>query len=396
MLIALRALRRKRRPGLGLGSGSGLGSPYGVAHRAAERRPWVGDGPGWGREPGAPTVVAMDHQVEVVTVGHAIVDVLAPVAEEMVGRFGLDKGAMTLVDDERSALIYDTVGPTTAVSGGSAANTAAGLASLGAGVAFVGRVRDDELGRIFADDIRAAGVTYDVAPASDGPGTGRCVILVTPDAERTMCTNLGAGDYLGPGDVDADMVAGAQVVYLEGFLAGLPTTDPTVAATIAAARQGGTEVALSLSDPFWVELHRDALEAVVDNVDLLFANEQEAMGLAGEADADAAGARLAQRGATVVVTCGARGAMVYRRGRDGGDPTVVRVPAAPVERVVDTTGAGDLFAAGYLFGHVRGLDPEQSARLGAMAAGEVISHFGARPTVALAALAEREGLLVAG
>lgn len=333
----------------------------------------------------------MDDQVEVVAVGHAIVDVLTPVEDATVAGFGLDKGTMTLVDEERAAAIYAAVGPGTAVSGGSAANTAAGLASLGARVAFAGRVRDDELGRVFGDDIRAAGVRYDVPVAVGGPQTGRCVIMVTPDAERTMCTALGAGDHVGPEDIDAEAVAGARAVYLEGYLAGLPSTDPTIEAILAASRQGGTEVALSLSDPFWVSRHREALDALVGQVDLLFANEQEAMGLTGEPDPDAAAGRLAERCPKVIVTLGARGAMVV----SGKGADVVRVPAAEVARVVDTTGVGDLFAAGYLFGHVRGHDPETCARLGAMAAGEVIGHFGARPTVPLAGLAESRGLLVA-
>jgi sugar/nucleoside kinase (ribokinase family) len=340
----------------------------------------------------------MDSPVEVVTLGHAIVDVLAPVEDSTIAGFGLEKGTMNLVDDERSARLYATLGPATAVSGGSAANTAAGLASLGASVAFVGRVRDDDLGQVFGDDIRAAGVDYHVPPALDGPGTGTSVIMVTPDAERTMCTSLGAGDLLEPGDVDAGLVSSARLVYLEGYLVGLPTTDPTVKATLDAADRGQTEVALSLSDPQWVTLHGKELDALVDRIDLLFGNEQEVVGLTGEADLVAAAAGLARRGPTVIVTRGPLGAVVVtRRGPAGQeereDVTVTTVPAEQVGRVVDTTGAGDLFAAGYLFGHVRGLGPDQSARLGAIAAAEIISHFGARPTAPLGPLAAGRGLL---
>jgi sugar/nucleoside kinase (ribokinase family) len=340
----------------------------------------------------------MDSPVEVVTVGHAIVDVLAPVEDSVVAGFGLEKGTMNLVDDERSARLYAALGPATAVSGGSAANTATGLASLGATVAFVGRVHDDELGRVFGNDIRAAGVDYRVPAALDGPGTGTSMIMVTPDAERTMCTSLGAGDLLEPADVDARLICSARLVYLEGYLVGLPTTDPTVQATLEAASRGQTEVALSLSDPQWVTLHGKELDALVDRVDLLFANEQEILGLTGKDDLVAAAAGLARRGPTVIVTRGPLGALVVTRRGPGGNEvreelTVVTVPAEQVGRVVDTTGAGDLFASGYLFGHVRGLGPEQAARLGTMAAAEIISHFGARPTGPLGPVAAGRGLL---
>lgn len=323
----------------------------------------------------------MEGTVDVVAVGHAIVDVLAPSEDALVGRFGLTKGTMTLVDDVQAAEIYAALGSKTEASGGSAANTAAGLASLGSSVAFVGKVGDDPLGQAFAVDIRAAGVRYEVPAGTSGPGTGRCLIMVTPDAERTMCTSLGIGDQLAPTDVDTALIGAAQVLYLEGYLCGPEHIAPAVEAAVAAAESGGALVSLSLSDPSWVGLFGPQLDKLLDRVDILFGNAQEACAITGETNVSAAVARLAARCPTVVVTRGAEGSTVA----DGG--TVVEVPAAAVSQVVDTTGAGDLFAAGYLYGVVRGLGPERSARLGALAAAEVISHFGARPLTSLATLA---------
>ncbi|MDQ6837641.1 MAG: adenosine kinase [Actinomycetota bacterium] len=328
----------------------------------------------------------MERAVDIVTVGHAIVDVLAQSDDEVVSGFGLTKGTMTLVDDERAEQIYGALGAATTASGGSAANTSVCLASLGTATAFVGKVRDDDLGRVFTDDIRSAGVDYRVPPGNDGPGTGRCLIMVTPDAEKTMCTSLGIGDYLPPEDVDADTIAAARVVYVEGYLCGLDSTDATVERIVAAAHDADTLVALSLSDPFWVQLHGDVLRALLPGVDVLFANEDEARGLAGTDDVDIAVAQLAEQCATVVVTLGARGSMVAT-----GAGTV-SVPAEAVARVVDSTGAGDSFAAGFLHAMVRGAAPETCARLGGLVAAEVVSHLGARPQVPLAGLAASAGL----
>lgn len=321
-----------------------------------------------------------------VTVGHAIVDVLVPTDDAVVAGLGLTKGTMTLVDDERSEQIYEALGAGTTASGGSAANTAVGLAALGRATTFVGKVRDDALGAVFTDDIRAAGVSFDVPAGHDGPGTGRCMIMVTPDSERTMCTNLGIGDLLGTDDIDPTLVAAAQVVYVEGYLCGLESTEATVEAILAAASRAGTTVALSLSDPFWVQLHGDAMVKLLDRVDILFANEDEARGLVGTDDVDEAVATLAARCATVVVTRGAAGSVVASGG------ATISVPAAEVSRVVDTTGAGDSFAAGFLHGFVRGADPERCARLGGVVAAEVIGHLGARPLVSLTGLAASAGL----
>jgi fructokinase len=320
----------------------------------------------------------MDANPEVVTVGHAIVDVLAPSEDELVASFGLEKGTMTLIDDARAEKIYASLGPATEVSGGSAANTAACLASLGGSAAFIGKVRDDTLGHFFSHDIRAAGVQYEMAPSPEGPGTGSCLIMVTPDAEKTMCTHLGIGALLAPEELDAGAIASARVVYVEGYLYGDRPTNPAVERAIAVARQAGTAVALSLSDPYWVELHGAELESLLDRVDLLFANEHEACGITGEADLDAALAALARRCGTVAVTRGEHGSVVAQ----GGE--IVSVPAAPTSRVVDTTGAGDSYAAGFLFGFTRGLGSEHSARLGGLAAAEIVSHLGARPQQSLA------------
>ncbi|MGH9054280.1 MAG: adenosine kinase [Acidimicrobiales bacterium] len=329
----------------------------------------------------------MDHAPEAVSVGHAIVDVLAPSSDELVSGFGLRKGTMTLVDDTQAEKIYSSLTDTTEASGGSAANTAAGLASLGVTVEFVGKVRDDILGDVFTQDIRAAGVRFAGRPARNGPGTGRCLVMVTPDAEKTMCTNLGIGALLGPQDIDPGVIAGARVLYLEGYLYGGRPTDPAVETAVDAARLAGTTVALSLSDPSWVETHRSELDGLLDRVDLLFANEEEATAMAGAAGVTGVVAALGRRCPTVAVTRGAAGSIVLQDGR------MVAVPAAGAGRVVDTTGAGDSFAAGYICGVIRGMSPERCARLGGLAAAEVVGHIGARPMVSLAGLAKGAGLL---
>jgi sugar/nucleoside kinase (ribokinase family) len=328
----------------------------------------------------------MNPPPEVVAVGHAIVDVLAPSADSLVASLGLEKGTMTLIDDTDAERIYSALGPATEVSGGSAANTAACLASLGASAEFSGKVRDDGLGRVFTHDIRAAGVRFEVQPATSGPGTGRCLVMVTPDAEKTMCTNLGAGALLSPEDIDARAITTAKVLYLEGYLCGKPETDPAVDRAVSTARGSGTLVALSGSDPAWVEFKRASLEALLDRVDIFFGNEAEACGLTGAESAEAALTVLSRRCPTVAITLGARGSIVAR------GPEVVSVPAAPVAHVVDTTGAGDSYAAGFLYGVVRDLGSETSARLGALAAAEIVSHLGARPLARLSDLAATAGV----
>jgi sugar/nucleoside kinase (ribokinase family) len=324
----------------------------------------------------------------VVSVGHAIVDVLSPSDDDLVSGFGLQKGTMTLVDDQQAEKIYASLGPATEASGGSAANTAACVASLGAAAEFIGRVRDDGLGRVFAHDIRAVGVRFRVEAATSGPGTGRCLIMVTPDAEKTMCTNLGAGAFLSADDVDVTSIQAAKVLYIEGYLCGKPETEAALEKSVGAAREAGTLVAFSGSDPAWVGLHQKELRAFLDRVDILFANEEEAYGLADTDDLDEAVGLLSRRCATVAITLGARGCVV-------ADPSgkITKVAAEPVGRLVDTTGAGDSFAGGFLYGVVGDLGPLRSAQLGGLAAAEVVSHLGARPLTSLAGLARAARLI---
>jgi sugar/nucleoside kinase (ribokinase family) len=329
----------------------------------------------------------MQRPLDVVAIGHAIVDVLASTSDDLPGRFGREKGTMTLVDSDEADRIYAAMGPATEVSGGSAANTAAGVAGLGGAAAFIGKVRDDELGEVFTHDIRAAGVEFATAPAAGGPATGRCLVMVTPDAERTMSTFLGAGDHVGVDDIDEDLVSRARIVYVEGYLCGLPSTEGVLAKAAAVVHGRGGRFALSLSDPFWVELHGKELAAVLDDVDILFGNEAEVLGICGADDLDVAIGRLAEQCAIVSVTLGAAGSRVAFDGQ------VADVAAYPVGRVVDTTGAGDLYAAGFLWGLTHGLDPAACARLGGLAAAEVISHLGARSQVPLTDLARQARLL---
>lgn len=320
-------------------------------------------------------------RLDVLGIGNAIVDVLAHADESMPGELGLHKGAMTLVDAEGAARIYGRMAPAVEVSGGSCANTIAGLAALGAGTAFIGKVRDDQLGAIFTHDIRSIGVEFGTRPATEGPATARCHILVTPDAERTMATYLGASVELGPADVDEALVADARVTYLEGYLWDAPRAKEAYFVAMAAAHRAGRAVALTLSDPFVVERHRAELRAVVsDEIDILFANEEEIRSLYLTADFDEAVERAREAVGVAAITRSGAGSVVV-----SGERTVT-VPAEAVADVVDTTGAGDLYAAGFLYGLTRGLDLEVCGRLGSIAAAEVIGHMGPRPEADLAAL----------
>jgi sugar/nucleoside kinase (ribokinase family) len=319
--------------------------------------------------------------LDVLGIGNAIVDVLSPTDDATLERHALPKGAMTLIDAERAEALYAQMGPGVEVSGGSCANTMAGVASLGGRAAYIGRVHDDELGRIFTHDIRAAGVDFATPPAADGPGSARCLIMVTPDAQRTMSTYLGASVELGPEDIDADLVASADVTYLEGYLWDPPRAKEAFRIAMAAAHGAGRRVSFTLSDPFCVERHREEfLELVDGEVDVLFANQHEIEALYEVSDAQAAVAAVRGRCDIAVITRSELGSLVVTADE------VHEVPAAPVTRVVDTTGAGDLFAAGFLFGLTRGRPLPECARIGAMAAAEVISHYGARPEVRLAGL----------
>lgn len=324
-------------------------------------------------------------ELDVVAVGSAIVDVLAHADDSFVADQGLVKGTMALIDAERAESLYSLLGPAVEVSGGAAANTVAGVASFGARAGFVGKVRDDQLGAVFAHDIRAAGVSYETPFAADGPATARCLIIVTPDAQRTMNTYLGAAVGLGVADIDPGVIGSAAVTFLEGYLWDPPEAIDALRIAVEAAESAGRVVAFSLSDPFCVERHRDEfLDLCADHVELLFANEHEAMAMFKTDSLDVALKELSGLCSTVVVTRGAEGSVVASGG------AAVRVPAAPAPAVVDTTGAGDLYAAGFLVGFVRGMSPERCGELGSLAAAEVISHIGARPLTPLAALLSGE------
>ena len=322
-----------------------------------------------------------DGVMDVVGIGNAIVDVLAQAEEAFIEAHGLAKGAMTLIDGPRAEELYGAMGPGIEVSGGSAANTMAGLAALGSRAAFIGKVRNDQLGGIFRHDIRAAGVAFDTAPAEDGPPTARCLIFVTPDAHRTMNTYLGACVELGPEDVDEDLVAGAKVTYLEGYLWDPPRAKEAFVKAARVAHEAGRKVSLTLSDPFCVERHRaEFRDLVAGHVDLLFANEDEIRALYHAESFDQALQAVREHCEVAVLTRSEKGAVVL------ADGEVHVADAAPVDKVVDTTGAGDLFAAGFLHGYTRGKSLYDCARIGAIAAAEVISHFGARPEASLADL----------
>lgn len=324
----------------------------------------------------------MDASLDVVAVGNALVDVLSLVSEDFVAHHDLTKGSMTLIDADRGAALYAAMGPGVEVSGGSAANTMVGLASLGGRAGFIGRVRDDQLGEVFGHDIRAAGVEFAGPAASVGQPTGRCLIVVTPDGQRTMSTALGAAGELDVDDVDEAFVARAAVTYLEGYLFDQERAGEAFDKAAAAAHVAGRKVALTLSDSFCVERFLEPFQALVaERVDILFANEDEALTLFETDDVEVAMTQAERLCEVVAITRSADGALVSRRGRR------VAVGAAPVDHVVDTTGAGDLFAAGFLFGLTRALDLETCAKLGALAAGEVIGHLGARPETPLAGLA---------
>ncbi|HKY16836.1 MAG TPA: adenosine kinase [Microthrixaceae bacterium] len=321
-------------------------------------------------------------ELDVVGIGNALVDVLSTTPDETVERLGLTKGTMDLVDEARMAEVYRAMGPGIEASGGSAANTVVGLASLGGRAHYIGRVRDDQLGDVFVHDINATGVGYSNPAAGDGPATGCCLVLVTPDAQRTMNTFLGASALLGPDDLDADVIRSAQVTYLEGYLFDQPEAQSAFREAAAIAHESGRRVALTLSDLFCVERHREAFRELVDHhVDILFANTVEILALYEVDEFDDAVAEVRRHCPLAVLTRSELGAAVVT------PDEVVEVPAHPVDEVVDTTGAGDLFAAGFLFGWTRGKSMATSARLGALAAAEVISHLGPRPAVSLAELA---------
>jgi len=332
-------------------------------------------------------VPAVEHPIAVVGIGNALVDVIATATDGFLTAHDLVKGSMALIDTDRAEELYGAMGPAVETSGGSAANTMAGLASLGGRGAFLGRVRDDQLGAVFAHDIRAVGVEYPCEPAHDGPPTGRCLIVVTPDAQRTMSTYLGSSSDLAPADIDEDVVARAQVTYLEGYLFDRDSAKEAFEKAAAVAHTAGARVALALSDSFCVQRFTAEFRDLVDGVvDILFGNEDE-LAMLYDTDHDSALAEAEARCEIVALTRGPRGCTIAAGGKRHD------VPAHHVPRVRDTTGAGDLFAAGFLHGLTTGQDHVTSAQLGSLAAAEVIGHMGARPETVLAALA---GPLLAG
>jgi sugar/nucleoside kinase (ribokinase family) len=320
---------------------------------------------------------------DVVGIGNALVDVLCHEDDAFVTAHGLAKGSMSLVDEAQAAALYEAMGPATEISGGSAANTMTGIASFGGAAAFIGRVRDDELGEVFAHDIGAAGVQFRATPATDGPATGRSFIIVTPDAERTMSTFLGAAAELTEAEVDGDAVPSAQILYLEGYLFDQPRAKDAFRRAARIAHDADRRVALTLSDSFCVERHRDDFLGLVEHdVDVLFANESELCALYQAEDFDTALQQVRRHCEIAALTRSAKGSVIAN-----GDAVHV-IDTSPVPGgVVDTTGAGDLYAAGFLYGYTHGFDLGRCGALGALAASEVISHLGARPQTSLAELA---------
>ena len=325
--------------------------------------------------------------LDVVGIGDAIVDVIAHADDAFLVREGLVKGTMTLIDGPRAEALYQLMGPAVEVSGGSVGNTLAGLASLGGKGAFIGKVRDDFLGEVYRHDITATGVRFDTPAATSGLGTARCLVLVTADGQRTMGTYLGASADLGPADVDPDVVVAGQITYLEGYLFDPPQAQEALRKAASIAHAAGRTVALSLSDTFCVGRHRKAFRDLVDgHVDILFANEAEICSLYETADFAAAAAAVLGHVAIAALTRSAAGSVILADGAEH------RVAAAPVARVVDTTGAGDLYAAGFLYGLTRELPLPTCGEIGSLCAAEIISHVGARPETALSRLVAEAGL----
>jgi sugar/nucleoside kinase (ribokinase family) len=329
----------------------------------------------------------MSELLDVTGIGNAIVDVITHASDADIARLALAKGAMTLIDEARAQALYGSMAPAREVSGGSVANSIAGVASLGGTAGYIGKTRNDQLGEVFAHDIRAAGVSFATKPAETGAATARCLILVTPDGQRTMNTYLGACIDLGPEDVDEALIARSKVTYIEGYLWDPPRAKEAILRAAQLAHKHGRKVALSLSDAFCVNRHRAEFNRLIDDhVDVLFANESEVIALTETASFDAALSAMRGRVEVSVLTRSADGASVVRAN------DVVHVPADRVEKVVDTTGAGDLFAAGFLYGYTHGRSDTDSARLGALCAAEIISHFGARPELSLSELRIGRGL----
>jgi sugar/nucleoside kinase (ribokinase family) len=327
-----------------------------------------------------------DH--DVVAIGNALVDIIGHCDDAFLAAHGRAKGSMQLVDVPTVEALYAAMGPGIEISGGSAANTVVGVASFAGRAGFIGKTATDQFGEVFRHDIRAAGVTFDTPPAAGGEPTGRSLILVTPDAQRTMNTYLGVSPQLGSGEVDADLIRSARIVYLEGYLFDQPEAKAAFRQAAGIAKAAGRQVALTLSDAFCVDRHRAAfLELVRNSVDILFANQAEVISLYKTASFEEAALRAQADTKLAALTRSEQGSVILSNGQ------AIEIPAAPVDKVVDTTGAGDLYAAGFLFGVARGLGLATAGKLGSLAAAEIISHIGARPQTPLAELARNQGLL---
>lgn len=313
-----------------------------------------------------------DWKYDVIGIGNAIVDVLSVCDDALVDKLGMRKGTMFLIDEDRAEELYSLMGPAKEVSGGAVANSLAGLASLGGTAAFVGKVRDDQLGKIFTHDMRATGVHFDTQPATEGPATARCLIFVTPDAQRTMNTYIGACVRITEDDIDPQLVKDSASLFVEGYMWNDPHSKQAIRYGMEISKQAGRKIVFSPSDVFCIENHHQEMLDLVEQSDVVFANEEETKALYGKETYDEAQEAIRGRCHVAVITRGEKGCVVVTK-----EETVV-VPAAPVGEVVDTTGAGDLFAAGFLYGYLRDWDLRECAKLGAQCAGEIIQHMGAR------------------
>ncbi|MGA7323342.1 MAG: adenosine kinase [Rhodomicrobium sp.] len=330
----------------------------------------------------------MTKPLQVTGIGHALVDIIAPSDEALLKQFSLVKGTMRLTSPEEATALYEKMGPAVETSGGSGANTCAGIASFGGRVGFMGKVGRDEFANVFAHDIRSIGVTFSYGAQRSESATGRCLILVTPDGERTMNTNLGAAAEFGEADLDIAAIQGSDILYLEGYLFDPPDARASFHKAADIAHDSGTKVAFTLSDPFCVDRHREGfLGFIRDRVDIVFANERELLSLYPGASFEEACATIREICSIAAITRSEKGAVILE-----GDQAIT-VSAVPVERLVDATGAGDLYAAGFLFGLANGQPLERCGRLGSLAASEVISHVGPRPLQPLEALARAHGLI---
>ncbi|GAB4129790.1 MAG: adenosine kinase [Rhodothalassiaceae bacterium] len=319
--------------------------------------------------------------LDLIGIGNAIVDVLSRADDAFLAKHKIQRGGMTLIDAERARTLYDQMGPGIEASGGSVANSIAGFAALGGRAGYIGKVRDDQLGQVFAHDIRAAGVDFRTPMSEDGDPTARCLILVTPDGQRSMNTYLGACQTLSEDDIDPAYIGSARIIYLEGYLWDPPAAKKAFLKAMKAAHAAGTKVAFTLSDSFCVDRWRTEYHDLVDrHVDILFANEQELLSLYQTDDLEAALSALAERVETAAVTRSERGSIVLSGGQR------YEIAPEPVAHVVDATGAGDLYAAGFLYGITRGLAPGIAGRIASICAAEIISHYGARPEADLKAL----------